>query len=80
MSRSWQASVLLADVTALLILNGFFDVVEFTLPEWTGGSHWSRVIDTNAREGDGQERFDFGTVYAVNGRSLLLFMLEPDTP
>jgi glycogen operon protein len=65
------------DVTALLVVNGFHDVVEFTLPEWTGGSQWARLLDTNTPDGDGHASFDFGATYAVTGRSLLLFMLQP---
>jgi isoamylase len=68
------------DATALLILNGFYDVVPFTLPAWTGGTHWSRVIDTSAPGGIDHARVDFGTVYAVTGRSLLLFVLQAGVP
>jgi isoamylase len=68
------------DVTALLILNAFYDVVEFTLPEWAGGSHWSRLIDTTAPEPGEPVRVDFGATCSVAGRSALLFMLRPDTP
>ena len=66
------------DVTALLVLNGFFDVVPFTLPAWAGGSHWSRLIDTKTADLADHARFEFGSVYAVTGRSLLLFMLGTD--
>jgi glycogen operon protein len=68
------------DVTALLILNAFHEAREFTLPEWAGGSHWSRRIDTNAPEPGGPARVDFGTSCSVTGRSAVLFMLQPDTP
>ena len=63
------------DVTALLILNAFYEAVTFTLPEDVGGSHWSRLIDTN-QESSEPLRVAFGTAYEVAARSALLFMLQ----
>jgi isoamylase len=65
------------DVTLLLILNAHHDVVQFTLPEAVGGSRWRCLVDTNHEEAGTLERYDFGHVYEVTGRSLLLFILEP---
>jgi isoamylase len=65
------------DSTLLLILNSHHGVVPFKLPEAVGGSRWVRLIDTNQGDNDDLEEFDFGDVYEVTGRSLLLFILRP---
>jgi isoamylase len=66
-----------SDSTLLLILNAYHDVVPFHLPEAVGGTRWVRLIDTNRDESDEPEYFEFGHVYEVTGRSLLLFILKP---
>jgi glycogen operon protein len=65
------------DSTLLLVLNSHHDVVPFRLPEAAGGKEWVRLIDTNQGENDALEHFDFGHIYEVTGRSLLLFILRP---
>jgi glycogen operon protein len=64
------------DQTVLLVLNGHYDLVQFTLPECAGGNRWVRLVDTNLPHDDGSAAFPFGEVYGVTGRSLLLFVLE----
>ena len=64
-----------AEATMLLILNGHFDVVEFTLPTAPGGNIWTRLIDTNVPHEDETPAFKSGDVYGVTARSLLLFSL-----
>jgi isoamylase len=66
------------DATLLMVLNGYHDLVCFTLPETAGGSHWQLLIDTNLPEDAGMGRFATGEVYGVTGRSLLLFALQTD--
>jgi len=66
------------DRTLMLILNAYHDMVEFTLPQITGGTGWILLIDTNQPDAPETARFDFGAVYSVTGRSLLLLELEPD--
>ncbi|HEV2559257.1 MAG TPA: glycogen debranching protein GlgX [Microvirga sp.] len=66
-----------SDSTLLLVLNAHDDVVPFHLPEAVGGSQWVRLIDTNLADKEEVEKFAFGQDYAVTGRSLLLFILEP---
>ena len=66
------------DATLLMVLNGYHDLVEFTLPETVGGWHWQLLIDTNLPEGAEMGSFAMGDVYGVTGRSLLLFALESD--
>jgi isoamylase len=64
------------DATLLTVLNAYYDLVGFTLPETAGGSHWQLLIDTNLPEDAETDRFATGEVYGVTGRSLLLFELQ----
>ncbi|MFC0410751.1 glycogen debranching protein GlgX [Roseomonas elaeocarpi] len=66
------------DITALIVINSYHDVVNFTLPEVVGGKTWHCLLDTNQPEGIEIENFDSGQEYVVTGRSTLLFALEPD--
>jgi glycogen operon protein len=68
------------DVTALVVLNAFYDMVRFTLPDCAGGSHWSKLVDTNLADQSEPARFAFGATYDVTGRSLLLFILNSEAP
>lgn len=63
------------EATMLLVLNGHFDLVEFTLPPAAGGNIWTRLIDTNLPEDEATPSFETGSVYSVTARSLLLFAL-----
>lgn len=67
------------EATLLVVVNGFHDVVEFTLPEANGGGLWTLQIDTNIEDMGAQaqkERFRPGDTYQVTGRSLLLLECE----
>ncbi|HSK39328.1 MAG TPA: glycogen debranching protein GlgX [Arenibaculum sp.] len=67
------------DATLLLVLNSYHDVVNFTLPEVTGGEIWRCLLDTHTAEPDDTAAtFATGDKYEVTGRSLLLFALEPE--
>jgi glycogen operon protein len=66
------------DATVLLVLNAHHDVVKFTIPEVVGGNTWRCLLDTNAPEGDGIAAFHSGDEYMVTGRSVTLFVMEPD--
>jgi isoamylase len=66
------------DATLLMVLNAYHDLVEFSLPETPGGSHWQLLIDTNLADDDELGTFATGEAYGVTGRSLLLFALEAD--
>jgi glycogen operon protein len=65
-----------SDATVLIVCNAHHDVVKFTLPEVPDGKHWTRLIDTNLPAGFDTPNFEFGSVYDVTGRSLLLFVLN----
>jgi glycogen operon protein len=67
------------DATLLMVLNAYHDLVEFSLPETPGGSHWQLLIDTNLADVAELGTFATGEAYGVTGRSLLLFALEADT-
>jgi glycogen operon protein len=56
-------------------MNAHHDVVEFTLPEVPEGKRWISLLDTNAPERTDAPAFEFGHVYKVTGRSLLVFVL-----
>jgi glycogen operon protein len=65
------------DATLLLVLNAWRDVVEFTLPRQGEGERaWVRLIDTNLDAEAEEEVFEPGAVYAVTGRSALLFAAQ----
>jgi isoamylase len=68
------------DATLLLVFNSYHDVVDFTLPEASGGKGWNLLIDTNIPDVKGPQAFDYGHVYQTTGRSLLVFLLTPDGP
>jgi isoamylase len=64
------------DVTVLIVFNAHHDVVKFKLPRSADSSGWSRIVDTNDPTLPAQ-KFKFGAVYEVTGRSLLLFERVP---
>ena len=66
------------DVTVLLVLNAYHDVVKFTLPDVVGGQTWRCLLDTNAPDRTATLQFASGDEYEVIGRSLMLFALQPD--
>jgi glycogen operon protein len=67
------------ETTMLLVVNGHHDLVVFTLPECAGGKAWELLIDTNLPDDDSRRAMPFGGAYEVTGRSLLLFLLQPET-
>ncbi|MFL5237011.1 MAG: glycogen debranching protein GlgX [Rhizomicrobium sp.] len=66
------------NATLLMVLNGYHDLVNFTLPECSGGMRWELLADTNLPEAEKQRPFSSGQDCGVSGRSLLLFLLESD--
>jgi glycogen operon protein len=54
------------------VLNGYYDLVNFTLPEFVGGDQWLTFIDTNDPERSETSTLKTGDEYKVAGRSLLL--------
>jgi glycogen operon protein len=66
------------DATLLWVLNGYHDVVNFTLPAVAGGRAWTMMFDTNLPDLATDETFVFGEVYEVTGRSTVLLALQQD--
>jgi isoamylase len=65
------------EATLLMVVNGYHDLVEFTLPEQPGGETWSLLINTNIPDlKEHRQRFNTGDIYGVTARSLLLFGLN----
>src|SRR5262249_40694565 len=64
------------EATLLMVMNGYHDVVEFTLPPAPDGDGWDLLIDTNHQAEGAANGFDFGHVYQVTARSLLLFLMR----
>ncbi len=62
-----------SDVTLLIVVNAYHDVVKFALPEFVGGNEWLTLVDTNAPERGETPTLNAGYEYEVTGRSLLLF-------
>ncbi len=67
------------DATALLVLNAHHDMVNFALPEVVGGNVWRCLLDTNIPDDSTHESFQTGETYGITGRSLVLFVLEPES-
>jgi isoamylase len=62
-----------SDVTLLIVVNAYHDMVKFTLPTFVGGDQWLTLIDTNDPERRESLTLKTGDAYEVTGRSLLLF-------
>ncbi len=68
-----------SDATLLWLLNANESVVDFTLPHAQGGRHWCAVFDTSVpceTLEAAKEVFGIGDLYAVTGRSTVLFALQ----
>jgi glycogen operon protein len=68
-----------SDATVLVVFNGHYDPVPFTLPACAGGSSWSLLIDTNQESGALAATFETGDAYETTAHSLLLFALQAAT-
>ena len=66
------------EATLLIVINGHHEATGFTLPESLGACGWSLAIDTNSPDDTPQESFGIGEKYPVEGRSLLMFVLEAE--
>ena len=64
-----------SDATLLLVMNGHFDLVKFTLPLPQGGGTWGRLIDSNLPDQNETPSFQPEAIYDVTGRSVVLFKL-----
>jgi isoamylase len=64
------------DISLLIVLNAFHDVVPFVLPPVPGGAGWRCLLDTRDAVGNGSPTvWPLGAHYQVAGRSVLVFSL-----
>jgi isoamylase len=61
-----------SDVTLLIVFNGYYEGVKFTLPEFVDGDQWLIFIDSNDPERSVTSTLKTGDKFEVAGRSLLL--------
>jgi glycogen operon protein len=66
------------EATLLVVVNGSEDLVQFTLPEYPGGTMWHLLIDTNRQDDPNGQSFKTDDQYGVTARSLLLFAFQPE--
>lgn len=62
-----------SDLTLLIVVNAYHDIVKFTLPEFVGASEWLILTDTNIPQRSETSLLNSGHDYEVTGRSLVLF-------
>jgi glycogen operon protein len=67
------------DATALLVLNAHHDIVNVRLPDVVGGNLWRCLLDTNTPDDDKHPTVQSGEEYAATARSLVLFVMEPES-
>jgi glycogen operon protein len=66
-----------SDATLLFVVNGHFDLVQFTLPAHAGGDTWTRLLDSNLSDQNEVGSFRSTAIYEMTGRSVVLFKLHP---
>lgn len=64
------------EATLLVVVNGYHDGVDFTLPPCAGGCGWSLLIETNPADPADTRAFPIGATLTAGERSLMLFVLE----
>jgi glycogen operon protein len=62
--------------TLLFVLNANAGKVAFTLPDCADGKHWKLLFDTTTPDDHADHVFNIADVYAVTGRSCVLFRLN----
>ena len=65
------------DTSLLVVFNAHHDVVEFTLPPVYDADGWMLLLDTHD-DALSETPFKVGSIYAVTGRSMLLFERIPE--
>jgi isoamylase len=65
-----------SDVTVLIVLNAYHDMVQFTLPNAADATGWKLLFDTNIPDTEKPEQFAVGSPYDVTCRSLIAFELK----
>jgi isoamylase len=62
------------EAAMLIVLNAHHDLVEFALPTFEDGPHWSLELDTNIAGEATRYKGAPGDRYGVTGRSVALFI------
>jgi glycogen operon protein len=62
--------------TLLLLLNGHWEPIPFTLPETKSGYIWERLLDT-FEPGPEAGRYEGGSTYPLKDRALVLLATRP---
>lgn len=65
------------EATLLIVINGHYEPVGFTLPKCAGAGGWTLLADTSCPE-EAKASFDIGFEYAVSERCLALFAMEAE--
>jgi isoamylase len=65
------------DATLLIIFNGFHEDIPFTVPDTSGGTGWSLLLDTAQPAGEAHTPVAFGATTLAAARSLQLLWLTP---
>jgi isoamylase len=63
------------DSTLLIVFNAYFEPVPFVVPETTGGTEWTIIIDTVQPSVLEKTQVPFGTAFTSAPRSLQLLAL-----
>ena len=66
------------DSTLLLLMNAHYETVDFTIPEVSGPSGWTGLIDTENPLPAELPKYVSGDVIALTGRSLQLLRLKSE--
>ena len=64
------------DVALLLVLNAYYDKVDFVLPTLPTTRAWGRILDTTEPQADAASEHCPGETYSMPGRSAVVFVMR----
>ena len=64
------------DLALLIVLNAYYDKVDFVLPTLPTCRGWARLLDTTERDGAASGEHEAGETYSMPGRTLLVFVMK----
>ncbi|MXM65430.1 glycogen debranching protein GlgX [Streptomyces sp. HUCO-GS316] len=68
------------DDSLLILFNGYWERVDFRLPDVTYGERWTTLVDTAEPQGADESEHKAGTSLTVESRSLVLLSRPPSRP
>jgi isoamylase len=68
------------EATFLLVFNGHYEELAFTLPDYEGAAQWTRLIDTMEPEAEKDVTVPIMTSFKAGARSLALFRMDESPP